>query len=63
MPGGSLASRQQSDRARRLREQPARHELKRPHRGAIKPLRIIDHADQRLLLGNLRQQAQHRKTN
>ena len=45
----------------RLRQQPPRHEHERLRRGAIKPLRVINHTHKRLLLGHLRQQAQHRQ--
>ncbi len=45
----------------RLRQQPPRHEHQRLRRGAIKPLRVINHTHKRALLGHLRQQAQHRQ--
>ena len=46
----------------RLRQEPARHEGKDLCRGPIEPLRVIHHADERPLLGDLGQQAQHRQT-
>ena len=45
----------------RLRQQPARHEHHRLRRGAVQPLRVVDHAQQRPLLRGLREQAQHRQ--
>ena len=44
-----------------LREQAASHEGQRARRRAIEPLRVIDHSEERLLLGGLRQQAEHRQ--
>src|SRR6185312_7219778 len=43
------------------RRQPARHELQRLRRGLVQPLRVVHHADQRLFLGHLAQQGQHRQ--
>ena len=51
------------DQRDRLRQQPPRNEHERLRRGAIKPLRIINHTHQRLLLARVRQQAQHRQPN
>jgi len=45
-----------------LRQEPARDERKRLRRHAIKPLRIVHDAQQRLLLANIGEQAQHRQT-
>ena len=45
----------------RLRQQPARHERQCLRRGAVQPLRVVDHAQQRPLLRGLREQAQHRQ--
>ena len=45
----------------RLRQQPPRHEHERLRRRPIKPLRVINHTQKRLLLGHLREQAQHRQ--
>ena len=47
--------------ATRLRQQPPGDERQRLRRGLIEPLRVVDHADQRPLLGHLGQQAQHRQ--
>ena len=46
----------------RLRLQAARHERQDLRRGAIEPLLVIHHTDQRPLLGHLREQAQDRQT-
>ena len=45
--------------ADRVGGQPPRHEPQRLRRGPVEPLLVVDHADQRLLPGHLRQQAQH----
>ena len=45
----------------RLRQQPPRHEHERLRRGPIKPVRVINHTQKRLLRGRLREQAQHRQ--
>ena len=47
------------DQADRIGRQPARHEPQRLRRGAVQPLLVIHQADQRLLPGRLRQQAEH----
>ena len=39
--------------------QPPRHEPQRLHRGLVEPLRVVDQANQRLVPGGLRQQAEH----
>ena len=44
-----------------LGEQPARHEPHRLRRGPVEPLRVIDHAQQRLLVRRVGQQAQRRQ--
>ena len=44
-----------------LREQSASDERERSRRGAVEPLRVVDHAEQRLLLGRLREQAENGK--
>jgi hypothetical protein len=43
----------------RLRAQPSRRERQRLRRGAVQPLRVVDHAHERPLGGHLRQQAEH----
>ena len=43
----------------RFGQQPSRHEGQRQRRGVIQPLRVIDNAQNRTLLGSLRQQAQN----
>ena len=48
--------------AHRLPRQPARHEPEHLRGGPIKPLGVIDHADQRPLVGRLAQQTQDRRT-
>ena len=45
--------------ADRVGAQPPRREPQRLRRGPVQPLRVIDQADQRPVLGHLRQQAQH----
>ena len=56
---GRLAHREhQPDR---LRAQTARHERQHLRRRAVEPLRIVDDADQRPVLGRVRQQAQDRQ--
>ena len=45
----------------RLGQQAPGHEGQRQRRGVIQPLRVIDDAQQRTLLGHLREQAQHRQ--
>lgn len=50
------------DDRHRFRQEPAGHEPEDLGRCPIEPLCIIHDADQRPLLGNLRQQAQHRQT-
>ena len=45
----------------RLGQQPPSHERQRQGRRLIQPLRVIDDAQQRTLLGHLREQAQHRQ--
>ena len=45
----------------RLRQQPARDERQRSGGGFVQPLRVVDHAQKRALLGRLRQQAEHRQ--
>ena len=47
------------DQRDRLGEQPARDEREDLRRGAVEPLRIVDQADQRLLLGGVTQETQH----
>jgi hypothetical protein len=49
---------QQDDRPR---PQPARHKAQDLQLGAVHPLRVIDHAQQRMPLGGVRQQTQHRQ--
>ncbi len=49
------------DHTYRLRFQAARHERQRLRRCAIQPLLVIHQADQRLFLGHVGQQAQHRQ--
>ena len=44
-----------------LRQQPARHERQRLRGHPVEPLRVVDHAQQRLLLGGVGQQAQDRQ--
>ena len=44
-----------------LRQQAASHKRERARRRTVEPLRIIDHAEQRLLLGRLGQQAEGRQ--
>ena len=44
-----------------LREQAPRHERQRLRGPAIEPLRVVDQAHQRTLLGRLGQEAQHRQ--
>ena len=46
----------------RLREQPPRDERQDLRRDPVEPLRVVDQADQRPLLGDVGQQAQHRQT-
>ena len=55
----SLGVARGEDQADRLRRQAARHEREDLRRGAVEPLLVVDHAEQRLLLGHLGQQAQH----
>ena len=45
----------------RLRQQPTGDECQSQRGGPVEPLRIVDHAEQRPLLGRLREQAQHRQ--
>src|SRR4051812_30392630 len=45
-----------------LRHQTARNEAERLRRGPIQPLRVVDHAEQRLVSGHLGQQAQGGET-
>jgi hypothetical protein len=45
----------------RLGEQPARHESEHLPRGAVEPLEVVHETQQRLLLGDLRQQAERRQ--
>jgi hypothetical protein len=47
----------------RLRQQPACHERQRLRGGAVQPLRVVDHAQKRALLGRLGQQAEHSQAN
>ena len=49
------------DQPDRLGPQTARHEGQRLRRGAVEPLRVVHDADQRSLLGHVRQQAQDRQ--
>jgi hypothetical protein len=44
-----------------LREQPARHERQCLRRHPVEPVRVVDDAQQRPLLGGVRQQAQNRQ--
>ena len=44
-----------------LGQQPPRHECERQRRGVIQPLRVVDDAEQRTLVGGLRQQTQYRQ--
>ncbi len=57
----SLGSTSREDQADRLGLQPTRHECEHLHRRLIKPLLVIDKTNQRLLLGDFREQAQHRQ--
>ena len=57
--GGSADGEQQHDR---LRSEPPGHERQHQGRGLIKPLGVIDQAEQRQLLGGIGQQAEHRET-
>ena len=45
----------------RLRSQPAPHERQHLRRGSVQPLRVVDHAHERALLGRLRQQTKRRQ--
>ena len=45
----------------RLRHQPSRHEGQHLRGGPVQPLRVVHDAQQRTLLGHLREQAQHRQ--
>ena len=45
----------------RFGQQPPRHESENLRRHLVQPLRVVDQADERPLLGNGRQQAQHRQ--
>ena len=49
------------DQPDRLRAQPARHERERLRRRRVEPLRVVDDAHQRSLLGRVGQQAQDRQ--
>ena len=55
----SPGSRAANTSAHRLGQQPARDERERQRRGPIEPLRVVDDAQQRTLLGHLGQQAEH----
>ena len=44
-----------------LRQQAARHERERSGRCAVEPLRVVDHAQQRLLLGSFGEEAENRE--
>ena len=54
-------ARREHDRDR-LRQQPASDERERQRRRLVQPLRVVDHAEQRALLGRLREQAERRQT-
>ena len=59
-PANSLAGNAgREHQADRIRRQATGHEPEDLGRGVIQPLRVIDQADQGVLLGHLRQQAQH----
>ena len=60
--GSSLGLPHREHQGHRFRQQPPRHEGKDLRRSPIEPLRVIHQADQRLLLGDLGQQAQHGQT-
>ena len=47
------------DQRHRFGQQAARHEREDLRRGLIQPLRVVDQADERALLGNVREQAEH----
>jgi hypothetical protein len=49
------------DDRHRLGQEAPRHERQRLHRGSIEPMRIVDHAHQRPLVGHVAQEAQHRQ--
>ena len=55
----SLSARVPNDQRHRLRPEASGHECDHLRGGAIEPLLVIDHAEQRLLGGRLREQAQH----
>jgi hypothetical protein len=46
----------------RLRPQPARDKRQRLPRSPVQPLRVVDHAQERTLLGYFGQQTEHRQT-
>ena len=46
-----------------LREQATSHERERSSRSAVEPLRVVDHAQQRLLLGSIGEEAESREPN
>ena len=50
------------DQGDRLGQQPAGDERERLRRGLVQPLRVVDQADQRPLLGDIGQQAQYRQS-
>lgn len=58
--GGRLAER--DDNGDPFGQEPTRDERQRLGRDAVKPLRVVDQADQRLLLGAVSQQVQHGKS-
>jgi hypothetical protein len=60
--GQSTAHRPRRERERDpLRQQAASHERERAGRSAVEPLRIVDHAQQRLPLSSFGEQAQNRE--
>jgi hypothetical protein len=61
-PGQSTALVARCERKRDpLRQQAASHEHERSGRSAVEPLRVVDHAQERLLLGSFGQQAENRE--
>ena len=50
------------DHRNRVREEPARDERECLRGRAVEPLRIVDHAEERLLLGHFGQQSEHGET-
>ena len=60
--GGDVAELTRGEQERHpLCQQAASHEGQRAGRAAIEPLRVIDHGEEWLLLGGLREQAEHRE--